>query len=104
MSLAGYVNLLLDSRLHSHVAAQEIPLNIHVTTGERKTSANLLGYVRKDLQYLKKLGAILCAFTCDSGGDSRGLRPLLLAEMPEILTIPCWAHQVRRALTPSSPC
>ncbi|KAJ7937874.1 ribonuclease H-like domain-containing protein, partial [Mycena leptocephala] len=40
------------------------------------------------------LGIILVAFCCDSGGDSRGLRPLLLNLMPWILTIPCWAHQI----------
>ncbi|KAJ6616252.1 ribonuclease H-like domain-containing protein [Mycena sp. CBHHK59/15] len=77
-----------------NVKGQEYALNVHVTTNERKTSANLLTHVLADLQMLAAWGAFIVAFCCDSGGDSRGLRPLLLSVMPWILTIPCWAHQI----------
>ncbi|KAJ6592924.1 ribonuclease H-like domain-containing protein [Mycena capillaripes] len=78
-----------------NVKGKEIPVQIHITTKERKTSANLLTHVMADIVYLTTvLGVILVAFCCDSGGDSRGLRPLLLNLMPWILTIPCWAHQI----------
>ncbi|KAJ6558968.1 hypothetical protein B0H10DRAFT_1654344, partial [Mycena sp. CBHHK59/15] len=83
---------------HAYFHIQEIPIQLHITTKERKTSANLLTHVMADITYLTVvLGIILVAFCCDSGGDSRGLRPLLLNLMPWILTIPCWAHQVRIA-------
>ncbi|KAJ7149955.1 ribonuclease H-like domain-containing protein [Mycena filopes] len=78
-----------------NVKGKEIPIQLHITTKERKTSANLLVHVMNDIAYFTAvLGIILVAWCCDSGGDSRGLRPLLLNLMPWILTIPCWAHQI----------
>ncbi|KAJ6595464.1 ribonuclease H-like domain-containing protein, partial [Mycena sp. CBHHK59/15] len=78
-----------------NVKGKEIPIQIHIMSKERKTSANLLTHVLADITYFTTvLGLILVAFCCDSGGDSRGLRPLLLNLMPWILTIPCWAHQI----------
>ncbi|KAJ6559004.1 hypothetical protein B0H10DRAFT_2236338 [Mycena sp. CBHHK59/15] len=61
-----------------NVKGQEYALNVHVTTNERKTSANLLTHVLADLQMLAAWGAFIVAFCCDSGGDSRGLRPVCL--------------------------
>ncbi|KAJ7875062.1 ribonuclease H-like domain-containing protein [Mycena leptocephala] len=82
-------------QISCNVKGKEIPIQLHITTKERKTSANLLTHVMADITYLTVvLGIILVAFCCDSGGDSRGLRPLLLNLMPWILTIPCWAHQI----------
>ncbi|KAJ6553870.1 ribonuclease H-like domain-containing protein [Mycena sp. CBHHK59/15] len=82
-------------QISCNVKGKEIPIQLHITTKERKTSANLLTHVMVDITYLTVvLGIILVAFCCDSGGDSRGLRPLLLNLMPWILTIPCWAHQI----------
>ncbi|KAJ6572971.1 hypothetical protein B0H10DRAFT_1638796, partial [Mycena sp. CBHHK59/15] len=81
-------------QISCNVKGKEIPIQLHITTKERKTSANLLTHVMADITYLTVvLSIILVAFCCDSGGDSRGLRPLLLNLMPWILTIPCWAHQ-----------
>ncbi|KAJ7657920.1 ribonuclease H-like domain-containing protein [Mycena polygramma] len=78
-----------------NVKGKEIPIQLHITTKERKTSVNLLTHVVADIAYFTTvLGIILVAWCCDSGGDSRGLRPLLLNLMPWILTIPCWAHQI----------
>ncbi|KAI5826538.1 hypothetical protein K523DRAFT_311241 [Schizophyllum commune Tattone D] len=77
-----------------NVNGKEYPGQLHITTPERKTSANLFEHVINDIQWMLTLGIILVAFCCDSGGDSRGLRPLLLGVMPWILTIPCWGHQV----------
>ncbi|KAK0183908.1 hypothetical protein F5146DRAFT_1125993 [Armillaria mellea] len=78
-----------------NVLAKEYPCNIHVTTPERKTAANLLRHVLEDIQIMTKVwGVLLVAWCCDSGGDSKGLRRLLLEIMPWIITIPCWAHQV----------
>ncbi|KAJ6526545.1 hypothetical protein B0H10DRAFT_2171950 [Mycena sp. CBHHK59/15] len=89
----------VDGWSTKHDAVQQISCNVkgklHITTKERKTSANLLTHIMADITYLTVvLGIILVAFCCDSGGDSRGLRPLLLNLMPWILTIPCWAHQI----------
>ncbi|KAJ6618926.1 ribonuclease H-like domain-containing protein [Mycena sp. CBHHK59/15] len=82
-------------QISCNVKGKEIPIQLHITTKERKTSANLLTHVMADITYLTVvLGIILVAFCCDSGGDSRGLHPLLLNLMPWILTIPCWAHQI----------
>ncbi|KAF7341216.1 HAT family dimerization protein [Mycena venus] len=78
-----------------NVKGKEIPIKLHITTKERKTSVNLLTHVMADIVYLTTVLCVtLVAFCCDSGGDSRGLRPLLLNLMPWILTIPCWAHQI----------
>ncbi|KAF8147012.1 ribonuclease H-like domain-containing protein [Mycena galopus ATCC 62051] len=77
-----------------NVRGKEYALNIHVTMKERKTSANLLTHVLADLQMLTLWGAVIVAFCCDPGGNSKGLWPLLLRAMPWILTIPCWAHQI----------
>ncbi|KAJ6453563.1 hypothetical protein C8R45DRAFT_847084, partial [Mycena sanguinolenta] len=58
-------------------------LQLHITTKERKTSANLLTHVMADITYLTAvMGIIMVAFCCDSGGDSRGLCLLLLKAMP----------------------
>ncbi len=48
-------------------------------------------------------GIVLVAWACDSGGDSKGLRRLLLEIMPWIIAIPCWAYQVH-AFTTESTC
>ncbi|KAI4519678.1 hypothetical protein K525DRAFT_205497 [Schizophyllum commune Loenen D] len=78
-----------------NVGGKEYPGRIHVTTPEQKTSANLLQHVLSDIQWMvATLGIIIVAWCCDSGGDSRGLRPLLVALMPWILAIPCWGHQL----------
>ncbi|KAF8870263.1 ribonuclease H-like domain-containing protein [Mucidula mucida] len=78
-----------------NVFGKEYPLNMHVTTPERKTSANLLQHVLKDIEIMTVTwGIVLVAWACDSGGDSKGLRRLLLEIMPWIIAIPCWAHQM----------
>ncbi|KAL1711348.1 ribonuclease H-like domain-containing protein, partial [Schizophyllum commune] len=82
-----------------NVNGKEYPGQLHITTPERKTSANLFEHVINDIQWMLTLGIILVAFCCDSGGDSRGLRPLLLGVMPWILTIPCWGHQIQLVVT-----
>ncbi|KAF7376954.1 DUF659 family protein [Mycena sanguinolenta] len=82
-------------KISCNIKGKEIPVQLHITTKERKTSANLFVHVMADIICLTTVvGIIMVAFCCDSGGDSQGLRPLLLKAMPWILTIPCWAHQI----------
>ncbi|KAL0565176.1 hypothetical protein V5O48_016853 [Marasmius crinis-equi] len=86
-----------DAVQHTNLNVQgsEYPVNLHVTAPERKTSANLLTHVLTDMKTMTMVWkAVVVAWCCDSGGDSRGLCPLLLKDMPWLITIPCWAHQI----------
>ncbi len=74
---------------------KEYPFNVHNVTAEKKTSKNLLDVVKPDITTITTVyGVKLVGWCCDSGGDSRGLRRLLLAEMPWLVVLECWAHQV----------
>ncbi|KAF9494661.1 hypothetical protein BDN71DRAFT_1392892, partial [Pleurotus eryngii] len=93
----GWKNIAKESLQATgfNVEGKEYPFNVHNVTAERKTSKNLLDIVKPDITTITTVyGVKLVGWCCDSGGDSRGLRRLLLAEMPWLVVLECWAHQI----------
>jgi hypothetical protein len=70
-------------------------MRTHDVSAEQKTGEFLLGLVLDDIQFIEmKYGVILIAYCTDDGGDARKMRRLLLIQMPWLIVLLCWAHQM----------
>lgn len=62
----------------------------------RKNAENLLEFIVSEVRYcVDTLGTRLVAWCTDASGESRKMRRLLREKFPWIITLDCWAHQVR---------
>ena len=70
-------------------------INTHKVSGKRKNAENLLKIVEQEIFFFThSLQMILVAWCTDASGESAKMRRLLVAKMPWIFVIDCWAHQV----------
>jgi len=70
-------------------------MRTHDVSAEQKTGEFLLGLVLGDIQFIEtKFGVVIIAFCTDDGGDARKMRRLLSVQMPWLIVILCWAHQM----------
>ena len=64
-------------------------------SGERKTGDNLLAMILDKIKYSEhELHVRVVAFVSDDGGESKKARKLLRMQRPDLIIIPCYAHQV----------
>lgn len=71
-------------------------LNIFDTSALPKTADTLLTFVLGEITYISTvLKAWVIAWCTDAGGDAAKMRRLLRAHIPRLITVDCWAHQVR---------
>ncbi|KAI0045469.1 hypothetical protein FA95DRAFT_1456676, partial [Auriscalpium vulgare] len=92
----GWKNVAKASLIGSMVNVEYTPhiLNVFEITSEKKTAANLLVMVEKEIDYcLTALGILLIAYCTDFGGDAAAMRRLLVLKRPWIAVVACWAHQ-----------
>ena len=62
---------------------------------DRKTGENLAQAIRERIRYVENICKVrVIAFTSDSAGDARMARRLLAQERPDLVFLPCYAHQV----------
>ncbi|KAI0782453.1 hypothetical protein BC629DRAFT_1289346, partial [Irpex lacteus] len=65
-------------------------------SGERKTGDNLYAMIMEKLHLVERTHHVrVVAFVSDSGGDSKKARRLLAQARPDLIVLPCYAHQVR---------
>jgi len=70
-------------------------MQTHDVSAQPKTGEALLALVVEDIKWIeKKYGVSVIAACSDDGGDPRKMRRLLLALMPWLIIILCWAHQI----------
>lgn len=66
------------------------------TSSERKTAENVLEYIRKVVGILENEWLVeVVGGTSDESGEAKKARRLYGQERPEIMLLPCYAHQVR---------
>lgn len=71
-------------------------LNVFDISAAVKNAENLLTLVLAEIQYCQDvLKVTLVAWCTDASGESRKMRRLLKERLPWIVTVDCWAHQVR---------
>ncbi len=69
-------------------------LHVHNVTSERKSAANLLDIMLRDILHLHERNVLIIGCCSDAGGDSRAMRARLSALMPQLVVVDCYAHQV----------
>jgi hypothetical protein len=70
-------------------------MRTHDVSAQPKTGDGLLQLVIEDIKWSEKTyGLTVIAACSDDGGDARKLRHLLLAQMPWLIIVLCWAHQI----------
>lgn len=70
-------------------------MRTHDVSAHAKTGEALLALVVEDIKWIEeKYGVSVIAACSDDGGDPRKMRRLLLALMPWLIIILCWAHQI----------
>lgn len=71
-------------------------LNVFDITAVAKTARNLFEIVLAEVEYCTQyLSAVVVAYCTDAAGEAKAMRELLRARFPWIVTVDCWAHQVR---------
>lgn len=74
---------------------QAVIVGLEDNSAERKTGDNLLIMIFDKIEYSEKeLHVHITGFVSDDGGDSRKARKLLSKCRPELIVLPCCAHQV----------
>ncbi|KAI0087465.1 hypothetical protein BDY19DRAFT_893021, partial [Irpex rosettiformis] len=64
-------------------------------SAERKTSDNLLAMIHDKIRYAEHHFHVhITSFVSDSGGESKKARRLLALERPDLIVLPCYAHQM----------
>lgn len=70
-------------------------MRTHDLSAHAKTGEALLALVVEDIKWSEETyGHSVIAVCSDDGGDARKMRRLLLALMPWLIVILCWAHQI----------
>jgi hypothetical protein len=70
-------------------------MRTHDVSTDAKSGEALLKLVVDDMQWSQAMFLfVIIALCSDDGGDARKMRRLLLALMPWLIVIVCWAHQV----------
>lgn len=70
-------------------------MQTHDVSTQPKTGEALLSLVVEDIKWSElTYGLTVIAVCSDDGGDARKMRRLLLAQMPWLIVILCWAHQI----------
>ena len=71
-------------------------MNIVDISAVPKTAENLLDFVLREIAYCRDvLETQLVAWCTDSSGEGLKMRRLLRSKLPWLVTVACWAHQVR---------
>jgi hypothetical protein len=71
-------------------------MRTHDVSAEQKTGEFLWQLVTTDIQYSEdKFRIIIIAWCTDDGGDARKMRRLLKDQMPWLIIVLCWAHQIQ---------
>lgn len=74
--------------------------HLHNVSASRKTAEHLLSIVLEEIKYTEDiLGSNVVAWCSDASGESRAMRHRLYALMPQLITLDCYAHQVRQKLS-----
>ena len=69
---------------------------VHDITVEQKNADELLKLIRQQIAYLTtNVGLLLIGVCTDASGESQAAHLHLLSEMPWLLIVDCWAHQVQ---------
>lgn len=70
-------------------------MQTHDVSAQPKTGEALLKLVIEDIKWSEEMyGLTIIAACSDDSGDARKMRRLLLVQMPWLITILCWAHQI----------
>src|ERR1700722_19778960 len=70
-------------------------MRTHDVSTQPKTGEALLNLVVEDIKWSEEMyGLAIIAVCSDDGGDARRMRRLLLAMMPWLIIVLCWAHQI----------
>jgi hypothetical protein len=70
--------------------------HVYNTSGSRKTADNLFKLMLEEKTFIeKKIGLKLIGWASDASGESRAARKLLKQHFPHLITVDCYAHQVR---------
>jgi hypothetical protein len=70
-------------------------MRTHDVSADAKSGDALLKLVTDDLQWIENTYNVSVIGVCtDNGGDARKMRRLLLALMPWLIVLVCWAHQI----------
>jgi hypothetical protein len=70
-------------------------MRTHDVLVQPKTGETLLDLVVEDIKWSEETYGIQVIAACsDDGGDARRMRHLLLALMPWLIIVLCWAHQI----------
>jgi hypothetical protein len=70
-------------------------MRTHDVSADAKSGDALLKLVVEDMEWSQNMFLfIIIALCSDNGGDARKMRRLLLALMPWLIIIVCWAHQI----------
>jgi hypothetical protein len=70
--------------------------HVHNTSGSRKTADNLFKLMLEEKTFIEeKIGLRLIGWVSDASGESRAARKMLKQRFPQLITVDCYAHQVR---------
>lgn len=70
-------------------------MRTHDVSAQPKTGENLLNLVVEDIRWSEEMYSLAVIAVCsDDGGDARRMRRLLLGQMPWLIVVLCWAHQI----------
>jgi hypothetical protein len=70
-------------------------MQTHDVSAQPKTGEALLALVIEDIKWSEQTyGLVIIAACSDDGGDARKMRRLLLVQMPWLIIVLCWAHQI----------
>ena len=70
-------------------------MRTHDVSADAKSGDALFKLVTEDIQWSQAMFLVVIIALCsDNGGDARKMRRLVLALMPWLVVIVCWAHQI----------
>jgi hypothetical protein len=70
-------------------------MRTHDVSADAKSGDALFKLVTEDIQWSQAMFLIVVIALCsDNGGDARKMRRLVLALMPWLIVVVCWAHQI----------
>ncbi|KAI0082950.1 ribonuclease H-like domain-containing protein [Irpex rosettiformis] len=73
---------------------QVVIVALEDNSADRKTGDNLLAMIYDKIQYTEHhFDVRIVSFVSDSGGESKKARRLLATKRPDLVVLPCYAHQ-----------